>query len=506
MTKITSKPKSSPSKYVSKSSLIKKSTVKKRPVSKFAFLANRRLRPFLAAAAVAIVGTAFVVYSHAETISKAQCTRACAGIAVASDGNSKYWEVGVDGGVFSFGGAQFYGSLPGSNVIVDNVIGIAANSAKNGYWIATQTGDVYNYGAAYAPTKPNVSSYGAKVNNIVAIAAAPSGEGYYLAGSDGGVFAFNAPFHGSLGGQALAKPIVGMAVRQQGGYWLVGADGGVFAYGGAAYKGGLSGTALAQPIVAMTSTPSGDGYWLVGADGGVFAYGDAGFYGSVSNTKLVGPVNSISRTSSGKGYWLSAADGGVFAYGDAQYQGNAIIPPETFAPKPAPSSDTKPTISANNPKNPNNIDRPEKPGTPDNSPETNDGPDKPGDNPASKTTNSAPAPAPPKAVKGEVKVSQKHPSVSPPRNPRVVENCRRNCSRNNHGSRSNGSGRAAPVLPDNKPALNPGYTPSRDLYCAYNACGSTPPPLVINIPTTTTRPPRTTTTRPTTTSTTEVRD
>lgn len=64
------------------------------------------------------------------------------------------------------------------------------------------------------------------------------GGGYYIVAVDGGVFGFNAPFYGSMGGQALAKPIQGFALTPSGkGYWLVGGDGGVFAFGDAKYQG-----------------------------------------------------------------------------------------------------------------------------------------------------------------------------------------------------------------------------------------------------------------------------
>jgi hypothetical protein len=43
------------------------------------------------------------------------------------------------------------------------------------------------------------------------MAADPATGGYWLVGSDGGVFAFDAPFDGSMGGQHLNRPIVGMA-------------------------------------------------------------------------------------------------------------------------------------------------------------------------------------------------------------------------------------------------------------------------------------------------------
>ncbi|HUY64003.1 MAG TPA: protease pro-enzyme activation domain-containing protein [Acidimicrobiales bacterium] len=39
----------------------------------------------------------------------------------------------------------------------------------------------------------------------------PGSPGYWMVASDGGIFAFNAPFAGSMGGQHLSAPIVGMA-------------------------------------------------------------------------------------------------------------------------------------------------------------------------------------------------------------------------------------------------------------------------------------------------------
>jgi hypothetical protein len=43
------------------------------------------------------------------------------------------------------------------------------------------------------------------------MASTPDGKGYWEVASDGGVFSFgNAGFHGSTGGTALNKPVVGM--------------------------------------------------------------------------------------------------------------------------------------------------------------------------------------------------------------------------------------------------------------------------------------------------------
>jgi hypothetical protein len=132
-----------------------------------------------------------------------------------------------------------------------------------------------------------------------------------------------ATVYGSLRGQALASPIVGMrASADGGGYWLVAADGTVYGYGDAKNLGSLAGTHLNAPIVGIASTPDGGGYWLVSSDGGIFAFGDAQFHGSTGALHLNAPIVGMAATSTGGGYWLVASDGGIFAFGDAQFHGS----------------------------------------------------------------------------------------------------------------------------------------------------------------------------------------
>ena len=77
-----------------------------------------------------------------------------------------YWLVGSDGGVFSFGDANYYGST-----------------------------------GAMTLNKP-----------IVAAMATPDGKGYWLVAADGGVFSFgDASYYGSTGAMTLNKSIVGAA-------------------------------------------------------------------------------------------------------------------------------------------------------------------------------------------------------------------------------------------------------------------------------------------------------
>jgi hypothetical protein len=46
-------------------------------------------------------------------------------IAPTADGQG-YWLAGLDGGIFSFGDAQFYGSLPGLHIAQSDIVGMAA--------------------------------------------------------------------------------------------------------------------------------------------------------------------------------------------------------------------------------------------------------------------------------------------------------------------------------------------------------------------------------------------
>ncbi|MCL4446445.1 MAG: S8 family serine peptidase [Actinobacteria bacterium] len=80
------------------------------------------------------------------------------------------------------------------------------------------------------------------------------------------------------------------------GYRAVASDGGVFAFGDAGFFGSMGAQALNKPIVGMASTPDGKGYWLVASDGGVFAFGDAGFFGSMAGRALNKPVVGLTGT------------------------------------------------------------------------------------------------------------------------------------------------------------------------------------------------------------------
>lgn len=69
-------------------------------------------------------------------------------IAATPDGHG-YWLAQASGGVYSFGGAHFYGSLPGIGVEpAGPVVGMAATPDGKGYWLVSAGGGVYVFGDA----------------------------------------------------------------------------------------------------------------------------------------------------------------------------------------------------------------------------------------------------------------------------------------------------------------------------------------------------------------------
>jgi SpoIID/LytB domain protein len=107
-----------------------------------------------------------------------------------------------------------------------------------------------------------------------------------------------------------------------GGYWLAAADGGVFSFGDAQFYGSMGGQPLNQPIVGMAAVPGGGGYWLVAADGGVFTFGDAAFIGSSAGTSGGNGTTAVDPTATGHGYLLVTSAGRVTAFGDAPQLGD----------------------------------------------------------------------------------------------------------------------------------------------------------------------------------------
>ncbi len=231
-----------------------------------------------------------------------------------------YWQVASDGGIFSFGAAQFYGST-GSTKLNEPVVGMAATGNGGGYWLVASDGGVFAYG--------NAQFYGStgsiRLNKpIIGLIPTIDDGGYWMIASDGGVFAYgDAKFYGSLGAGGLSSPVTAAAPAfLDGGYWIVDANGQVFSFGDAQFEGQPSWAPGGYRITGMAPTANSGGYWLASANGNVANFGDAAPYGSMVGTPLNAPVVGMAANADGDGYWLQGSDGGIFTFGHAEFYGS----------------------------------------------------------------------------------------------------------------------------------------------------------------------------------------
>ena len=233
-----------------------------------------------------------------------------------------YWLVGADGGIFSFGSAQFHGST-GSLNLQRPIVGITPTSDRQGYWLVASDGGVFAFGDAgfygslpglgFAPTG-SVGSASTLSAPIVGMVPSADGDGYFMVSSDGGVFAFgDAQFEGScpgIGG-CQGSAVAVMPDASGHGYWIATNDGNVYSFGDAPYLGapGIQGS----PVTSAVRTPDGGGYWILLADGTVYNYGDAEYLGGASGLGGINPASAVYATADGGGYWLASATGAVDA-------------------------------------------------------------------------------------------------------------------------------------------------------------------------------------------------
>ncbi len=67
-----------------------------------------------------------------------------------------YWLVASDGGIFSFGDANFYGST-GSMTLNKPIVGMAATPDGKGYWLVASDGGIFSFGdAPYVGSLPTI--------------------------------------------------------------------------------------------------------------------------------------------------------------------------------------------------------------------------------------------------------------------------------------------------------------------------------------------------------------
>ena len=157
-----------------------------------------------------------------------------------------YWLFSTLGRVFHFGDAGFFGDESGTRLNGPVLDAVATPDGK-GYYMVGSDGGVFAFGDAHF-----AGSMGStKLNKpVVGLAPNPTGNGYWLVAADGGIFAFNAPFKGSMGSTPLSQPMIGMVAFGDG-YLMVASDGGIFDFSNLPFLGSLGGQNVGTPIVGV---------------------------------------------------------------------------------------------------------------------------------------------------------------------------------------------------------------------------------------------------------------
>ena len=183
------------------------------------------------------------------------------GIAPTAD-DGGYWLVTVNGGIFPFGDAKYFGSLQDIGVLDAQVTSVVPTADGHGYLMASWQGGVYAFGdARFEGTCTTLARCGGGVTALVPDA---TGKGYWLVLSDCRVLAFgDAPALPGAACQSYAK-VRKVQVRTAvvtpdgGGYWVLLANGAVYPEGDAIGLGSWKAPSItdkADPAVAIVPTP-----------------------------------------------------------------------------------------------------------------------------------------------------------------------------------------------------------------------------------------------------------
>jgi len=165
-----------------------------------------------------------------------------------------YYLLGADGGVFAFGAAKFYGSVP-QVVPGISTTAVAIQVNAGGYRVIMSDGGVFAFGTAYfGGSVPGVLGTTALASPIIDAIVGPDGMTYAMIGADGGVFAFGLVFAGSFGGTGRTD-IVGAAALADGGYALLASQGDISSFPGGEVVAETGASNAVDGVVRPDSTP-----------------------------------------------------------------------------------------------------------------------------------------------------------------------------------------------------------------------------------------------------------
>jgi hypothetical protein len=174
---------------------------------------------------------------------------------------------------------------------------VAEQGDGSGYWLASSDGGVFTYGTAQFYGSMGGQHLNSPITGIVATA---DGHGYWLVAKDGGVFSYgDAAFEGSMGGHTMAAPIVGMTSSSgSGGSGATGAQGPAGPPGaiGPAGPTGSQGSTGSQGAAGSTGQQGAAGstgqQGAAGSTGQQGAAGSIGPQGPAGSTGPQGPAGS----------------------------------------------------------------------------------------------------------------------------------------------------------------------------------------------------------------------
>ncbi len=165
-----------------------------------------------------------------------------------------YYLLGADGGVFAFGAAKFYGSVPQVVPgITTTAVAIQVNAG--GYRIIMSDGGAFAFGTAYfGGSVPGVLGGASLASPIIDAIVGPDGMSYAMIGADGGVFTFGLVFAGSFGGTGRTD-IVGAAALADGGYALLASQGDISSFPGGEVVAETGASNAVDGVVHPDSSP-----------------------------------------------------------------------------------------------------------------------------------------------------------------------------------------------------------------------------------------------------------
>jgi hypothetical protein len=241
------------------------------------------------------------------------------GIAIAASGPRGYWVLKPDGGIFSFGGASWYGPKHLYATPKNPATALAATTTGQGYWILYENGVVRGFGDA----KPKLVR--ARVSGIATGIAAHANDGFWVLSSRGQIFRFgHAPklkgFKRKLSAFVPATAIASTSTGR--GIWVMTFDGAIYTRGDAKFAGGMNNER--QLIYTGITGVGTRGYYMLRNDGKVVAKHVPALKKGTKVRKIKGSAVGITlRPGGGRlGYWVINTNGAVYHKGSAPGLGN----------------------------------------------------------------------------------------------------------------------------------------------------------------------------------------